>query len=440
MKIRQQRVNVTLKNGKLLDYIIAVKIYEKLTGLVVELQEGAYFNSSKSYGRNEDSNTPKISELTESQKTRKNSIACLFKELNQCQTIQQITVEFGQMLFSLKVVPCMHQISTDYYSIVLEMIISGMVYKNNKLLSPFSSDVISIKGIELAEVILSMCKIGLPVLSRHSPRMKELTIWSARECVQKRVASNQSCYFDDIDLGAGPVTLNIRVDQREHTIDVTEFNRGCAYGQIALANVMKKQQMFCHFTGYSKGQFKILDITRDMEKGVCSFLLRYTSLIEFKQHDNIQLDGVLACITKVNKYTITVCTTDELIASTSLSAVKKDDLVNIGLSAMNEVLENTHYLLEASVMGSVELVSSHQQEGHEYTWQLNFKALNLHGEIANDQHLGLAGVSLTAKNVSHQANLTRFSIFCGRQTREQTQFNESMAVGTRINFTPRVQR
>lgn len=438
MKCKIIRSTITLKNGNQLDYITAVGIYEKLVGLSRELHQESYFHRPELSVPSSNNGTPKIAKLIQSQQTRKNRIAYFFELLNQCQAKREVTIELGQLLYALKVVPCTHQVSTRHYVILMEMMLSGMIYKDFKLHSPFARDVINIEGKEIAEIILAMYKVGLPLLSLNSPRMSEVTLWRARECVQHHSVTQYGRYFGSINLGAGPVALNVRVSQNDRVIDVTEFNGGIAYGQIAFAHVLKKQQLFCQFTGYSKGQLKILGISHDADNGTHRFELRMTRFLYIRRHDNIQLDGVLACVTHIDKYTLTACTTDELIEMTSLSTVKVGDSVNVGLSAMNDLLENSHYLLEASVMGSVELVSSHLQEGHEHTWQLNFKALNLDSEIANDQHLGLAGVSLTAKNVTHLANLTTFSIFCGKQTREQTQFNETMTVGTRVNFTPRV--
>jgi hypothetical protein len=55
--------------------------------------------------------------------------------------------------------------------------------------------------------------------------------------------------------------------------------------------------------------------------------------------------------------------------------------------------------------------------------------------IQEDCHLGLAGSSLTARKVVADGHLIKFSIFCGWETRVQSQFNQNLSPGTRVNIT-----
>ncbi len=208
------------------------------------------------------------------------------------------------------------------------------------------------------------------------------------------------------------------------------------FEQIATANVLKRNKMFSYFSGYTKGQVTLSDVKTNSTRGVCYFQFdKPQRATDLKIHDNIQLDGVLACITEINEKSIIACTTIELLANTTLSSAQPGNVVNFGLNAMSEPEENTHYLLEASALGIVKLVSTHLQAGHDHTLQLNFEASATLNDIIEGQHLGLAGSSVTAQNVLHENNHTKFSIFSGRQTRELTQFNEKLAIGTEINLT-----
>jgi len=53
--------------------------------------------------------------------------------------------------------------------------------------------------------------------------------------------------------------------------------------------------------------------------------------------------------------------------------------------------------------------------------------------ITENCHIGLSGSSVTAKEVNKTADLVKFSIYCGRETREKTIFNEKLPLNSLIN-------
>ena len=92
MKRKHNRAIITLKNGKELDYITSVGIYEKLTALIAELGEPNLFNAAKPSSSKTDT-TPKMFALKQCHITRSKHILRLFELLNECQSSQQLTVD-----------------------------------------------------------------------------------------------------------------------------------------------------------------------------------------------------------------------------------------------------------------------------------------------------------------------------------------------------------
>ncbi|MGQ3889066.1 hypothetical protein ACQUW5_08545 [Legionella sp. CNM-1927-20] len=73
---------------------------------------------------------------------------------------------------------------------------------------------------------------------------------------------------------------------------------------------------------------------------------------------------------------------------------------------------------------------------HQHTLKLDFEAsTDLAPIIQEEHHLGLAGSSLTAREVVKENNLVKFSIYCGRETQESTQFNATLKPDTQVNIT-----
>ncbi|MBA2656760.1 MAG: hypothetical protein H0U70_07205 [Tatlockia sp.] len=57
---------------------------------------------------------------------------------------------------------------------------------------------------------------------------------------------------------------------------------------------------------------------------------------------------------------------------------------------------------------------------HQHTLKLDFEApIEFSTVIQPDHHMGLAGSSLTAKEISHENNWIKFSIYCWNSRKKQ---------------------
>ncbi|KTD57393.1 hypothetical protein Lsan_2576 [Legionella santicrucis] len=109
-----------------------------------------------------------------------------------------------------------------------------------------------------------------------------------------------------------------------------------------------------------------------------------------------------------------------------------DDIAGKGKDLSHDRL----WMLQPSAMSQVTYLNCSVLNGHEHTLKLDFEApLDLASVIHQDCHLGLAGSSLTAREVSRESHLIKFSIYCGRETRDTSNFNQNLKPGTRINIT-----
>lgn len=199
---------------------------------------------------------------------------------------------------------------------------------------------------------------------------------------------------------------------------------------------MQAHCLFSVFTGYTKGQVVVKNSFFNEDDQTYLFVLAKPDGVNIAVHDNIQLDGILAVIVAIGENTMTISTTTELVGDSRLARLQTGHKVSLGLCALHEPEENRGYLIDASSHATAKLVHSHVQPGHEHTWQLDFQANHASKDfIKNDQHLGLAGSTLTARHVTETDEGIRFSIFCGKATRESSCFNEDLQIGTSINLT-----
>lgn len=435
-QIKAEKPVIKTKDGSSHDFVFIVELFDKLRRLKAQYMIDCRYDRDARFPDPWEKDYQKITQEKENARKRMTEIDQLFKYLDQWQRERRLPTGCELLLQSYRVI----RSSSDITSILaLETIVkSDVKFTETTLSSPFAENgIVRIKDIELAEIILAMYRLSCPFPDR--PSMRNVTLTSAQECVEEHPLDyNGQRVFDYVDLGVGPVMFKLWVSNNDTVFDVTEYNGKQPLAQIAIAQVLRRKMHFCQFTGYTKGLIELTAIHHDEEKGIYEYTLATNNLTENLQlHSNIQLNGVLGCIVKVDPTQIVVSTADELVMASGLSHVQLGDHLSLGLNAMMEPLENSHYLLDASATKIVELSSAHVQPGHEHTYQLNFTASERLDEIQEDKHIGLNGSSLTAKNVKHDNNITTFSIFCGRATRETSQFNEQMAIGAKVNYTPR---
>ncbi len=202
------------------------------------------------------------------------------------------------------------------------------------------------------------------------------------------------------------------------------------------SELLKKQDLFCYFSGYSHGIIEITSVTQDDEKATIELTCYNRGEYKLSENEYIQLDGVPFQITSCWNQLFTATTTIELVKDTSLAQPKNGDMLNLGILAENDFTHTMLWMLQPSTKGIVVYTGWSNIKGHQHTLQLDFKAPEqLEDVIKGNIHLGLNGASLTAQNVTKEDGWTKFSIFCGQETREKTKFNERLPCNSKINLT-----
>lgn len=197
-----------------------------------------------------------------------------------------------------------------------------------------------------------------------------------------------------------------------------------------------KRDLFCFFSGFAHQDTQVIEFKKDPKNGLALITCLNNSKHTLLAGNYIQLDGVLFEITETKVPYFKACSTLELIKDTSINAVKVGDKLTLGVVAEKDLSHDRLWMLQPSALGQVTYKSYSTAEGHEHTLKLDFEApKNLAPLIQEDHHLGLAGSSLTAKHVLTETNLVKFSIYCGRETRENSQFNENLQPDTQVNIT-----
>lgn len=196
------------------------------------------------------------------------------------------------------------------------------------------------------------------------------------------------------------------------------------------------ENLFCFFSGFADRNIEIFDYQNDIEGGLVLLSCKYQGELSLTTGDYIQLDGVLFKIIENISSTFKASSTIELINNTSIERAKAGDKLTLGILAKKDLTHSLMWMLQPSALGEVTYNGYSIQEGHEQTLKLDFEAsLDKTHLIQEDCHLGLAGSSLTAKEVITSSHLIKFSIYCGRETREKSKFNQDLPLGTSVNIT-----
>ncbi len=197
-----------------------------------------------------------------------------------------------------------------------------------------------------------------------------------------------------------------------------------------------KKDLFCFFSGFAHQDIEVTDYQENLDLGTILLTSNNTGKYSLSKGDYIQLDGVLFQIIKTSGACFTASTTFELANSTSIKNIIPGSKLTLGILAEKDITHDRLWMLQPSALSQVTYLNCSVLEGHEHTLKLDFEApLNLAPVIQQDCHLGLSGSSLTAREVSSNDLLIRFSIYCGRETREKSQFNERLKPGTLVNIT-----
>lgn len=195
-------------------------------------------------------------------------------------------------------------------------------------------------------------------------------------------------------------------------------------------------KLFCFFSGFAHRDIELLDYQNDFELGVVLLDCKNQGEHRLLTGDYIQLNGVLFEVIETSGLSFKASSTMELVNNTSIKRAKSGDKLTLGILAEKDVTHDCMWMLQPSALGEVTYTGYSVLEGHEHTLKLDFEAsAEMAPLIKEDSHLGLAGSSLTACKVIVGSHLIKFSIYCGRETREQSQFNQELPPGTRVNIT-----
>ncbi len=197
-----------------------------------------------------------------------------------------------------------------------------------------------------------------------------------------------------------------------------------------------KNDLFCFFSVFAHQDIDVTDYQENHDLETILLTCHNAGEHSLFQDDYIHLDGVLFQIIETSSSSFKACTTFELANHTSIKNISPGKKLTLGILAEKDIAHDRLWMLQPSALSQVTYLNCSVQEGHEHTLKLDFEApLDLAPVIHQDCHLGLAGSSLTVREVSNDDFLIRFSIYCGRETREKSQFNERLKPGTRVNIT-----
>lgn len=197
-----------------------------------------------------------------------------------------------------------------------------------------------------------------------------------------------------------------------------------------------KNELFCFFSGYAHQNVEVIQCDENTELKITMLTCKNHGKHKLFKGNYIQLDGVLFELVEINESYFKACSTFEMIKDTSIERVKSGNKLALGILAENDLSHECLWMLQPSALGQVTYKNYSLLEGHEHTLKLDFEApVEFSPVIQPDHHLGLAGSSLTAKQISQESNLIKFSIYCGQETRENSQFNQNLMPGTQVNIT-----
>jgi riboflavin synthase alpha subunit len=194
--------------------------------------------------------------------------------------------------------------------------------------------------------------------------------------------------------------------------------------------------LFCFFSGFAHQDIVVNDYQEDLMNETVILTCHNIGTQSLSKEDYIQLDGVLFQILETNGSHFSAISTFELVNNTSIKNISPGSKITLGILAEKDISHDRLWTLQPSALSQVTYLNCSVLAGHEHTLKLDFEApLDLAPIIHQDAHLGLAGCSLTAREVSTTSHVLKFSIYCGRETRENSQFNQNLQRGTRVNLT-----
>lgn len=201
-------------------------------------------------------------------------------------------------------------------------------------------------------------------------------------------------------------------------------------------NVKTSKQLFCFFSGYTKGIGEITKVKSNDKLKIYEMNIKLPEGMDFPNLTYVQLDGVLGQVVDSNENQITVNTTFELAENTTLKEVRIGKKISLGILAEMEKLEDQNFLIHpsASLVATVENISI--LTGHRYTLKIDLSCQSNKLKLEEEKHIGFSGSSLLVRELKQKDGLYHFSIYAGKQTQEKTAFNKQLLhVGDKVNIT-----
>ena len=198
----------------------------------------------------------------------------------------------------------------------------------------------------------------------------------------------------------------------------------------------RNKTLFCYFSGYASNDVELTGYQYNGNNGTLTIDCINQGSHIIKAGDYIQLNGVLFEVTKKTNGSFSALTTYKLLDHAVFNPTALSTKLTLGVLTEWDAPHNCFWMLQPSVSGVVVYRGYSLLDGHEYTLKLNFEASSKFADAINEnQHVGLAGVSLTAKEVTKTSHLVKFSIYCGKDTRDKTNINQLLPLDTFVNFT-----
>lgn len=193
--------------------------------------------------------------------------------------------------------------------------------------------------------------------------------------------------------------------------------------------------IFCFFSGFLADFAYLLTINRNVDNSNVIIHVKINKKIPLVNY--VQLDGNIFLVTKQSLNQLVLMTELGLFEKSALSKKSPGDPVHLGiLSSVDSCMHPIQWTLHPSTTTTVQLRNNQVAKGHKYTLEMIFEApLSLQGEIITNQHIGIAGISLTPQKVTILSDKVEFSIYCGKETQENTCFNTLLKPGTFLDFT-----
>lgn len=185
------------------------------------------------------------------------------------------------------------------------------------------------------------------------------------------------------------------------------------------------------YSGFTSLSIKFINLIKELD--YVHLICCKTNDISVNVNTYIQLDGVEFFVIGINGNLLLLKGSRYSVEISTINNIKIGTLMSLGLLATND---DKIYALQSDIVDTVQVIGISVLEYHTHTLKIDFKIKDQHNKyITEFKYIGLNGSSLTVRDVTHYENIILFSIYVGKQTRENTIFNNTTKIGSFVNFT-----